>query len=208
REFNEQLKESIDYNLPVEAAPIRFTSWMGGDRDGNPNVTAEITRHALLLSRWKAADLFLNDIQVLVSELSMTECTPELRQLAGGDEVAEPYREIAKQLRTRLQITRDYLEQRIKDKQSLPPAGLLIDNADLWDPLYACYQSLLKCGMSIIANGQLLDTLRRIRCFGLQLVKLDIRQESTNHTEALSELTQYLELGDYASWSEEEKQTF
>ncbi len=65
-----------------------------------------------------------------------------------------------------------------------------------------------QCGMRIIANGQLLDTLRRIRCFGLQLVRLDIRQESTNHTEALSELTQYLELGDYASWSEEQKQTF
>ncbi|TBL44174.1 phosphoenolpyruvate carboxylase, partial [Klebsiella oxytoca] len=104
REFNEQLEESIDYNLPVESSPIRFTSWMGGDRDGNPNVTAEITRLALLLSRWKAADLFLNDIQVLVSELSMTESTPELRELAGGADVAEPYREIAKQLRTRLQV--------------------------------------------------------------------------------------------------------
>lgn len=48
---------------------------MGGDRDGNPNVTAEITRHVLLLSRWKACDLFTRDIRVLVSELSMTECT-------------------------------------------------------------------------------------------------------------------------------------
>lgn len=208
REFNEQLKDSIDYHLPVEASPVRFTSWMGGDRDGNPNVTAEITRHALLLSRWKAADLFLHDIQVLVSELSMTESTAELQQLAGGADIAEPYREIAKQLRTRLQVTRDYLEQQIKGEQSLAPEGLLIDNSELWDPLYACYQSLTQCGMRIIANGQLLDTLRRIRCFGLQLVKLDIRQESTNHTEALSELTQYLELGDYAKWSEEEKQTF
>ncbi|MGX8894978.1 phosphoenolpyruvate carboxylase, partial [Enterobacter cloacae] len=78
-------------------------------------------------------------------------------------------------------------------QQSLPPEGLLIDNSALWEPLYACYQSLHQCGMRIIANGQLLDTLRRIRCFGLQLVRLDIRQESTNHTEALSELTQYLE---------------
>jgi phosphoenolpyruvate carboxylase len=48
---------------------------MGGDRDGNPNVTAEITRHVLLLSRWKATDLFLKDIQVLISELSMVEAT-------------------------------------------------------------------------------------------------------------------------------------
>ncbi|SPY64547.1 Phosphoenolpyruvate carboxylase [Providencia stuartii] len=208
REFNEQLEDSIGAELPVEANPIRFTSWMGGDRDGNPNVTAEVTRHVLLLSRWKAADLFLKDIQVLVSELSMTEATPELRALAGGDEVDEPYRQIAKNLRSQLFSTLEYLERKVKGEQALPPADLLTDNAQLWDPLYACYQSLMACGMSIIANGQLLDTLRRIRSFGLQLVRIDVRQESTRHTEALAELTQYLGLGGYAAWSEEEKQAF
>ncbi|WP_273839855.1 phosphoenolpyruvate carboxylase [Providencia rettgeri] len=208
REFNEQLEESIGAVLPVEANPIRFTSWMGGDRDGNPNVTAEVTRHVLLLSRWKAADLFLKDIQVLVSELSMTEATPELRALAGGNDVDEPYRQIAKNLRSQLFSTLEYLERRVKGEQVLPPADLLTDNAQLWDPLYACYQSLIACNMKIIANGQLLDTLRRIRSFGLQLVRIDVRQESTRHTDAIAELTQYLGLGDYAQWSEEEKQQF
>lgn len=208
REFNEQLEESIGAQLPVEANPIRFTSWMGGDRDGNPNVTAEVTRHVLLLSRWKAADLFLKDIQVLVSELSMTEATPELRALAGGDEVDEPYRQIAKNLRSQLFSTLEYLERRVKGEQVLPPADLLTDNAQLWDPLYACYQSLVACNMSIIANGSLLDTLRRIRSFGLQLVRIDVRQESTRHTDALSELTEYLGLGNYGDWSEQEKQDF
>lgn len=75
RELNEQLEENLGYKLPVEFVPVRFTSWMGGDRDGNPNVTADITRHVLLLSRWKATDPFLKDIQVLVSELSMVEAT-------------------------------------------------------------------------------------------------------------------------------------
>lgn len=208
REFNEQLEESIGAELPVEANPIRFTSWMGGDRDGNPNVTAEVTRHVLLLSRWKAADLFLKDIQVLVSELSMTEATPELRALAGGDDVDEPYRQIAKNLRSQLFSTLNYLERRVKGEQVLPPADLLTDNAQLWDPLYTCYQSLVACNMSIIANGSLLDTLRRIRSFGLQLVRIDVRQESTRHTEALSELTEYLGLGNYGNWSEQEKQDF
>ncbi|MDR2224703.1 MAG: phosphoenolpyruvate carboxylase, partial [Providencia sp.] len=175
---------------------------------GNPNVTAEVTRHVLLLSRWKAADLFLKDIQVLVSELSMTEATPELRALAGGDDVDEPYRQIAKNLRSQLFSTLEYLERRVKGEQVLPPADLLTDNAQLWDPLYACYQSLIACNMKIIANGQLLDTLRRIRSFGLQLVRIDVRQESTRHTDAIAELTQYLGLGDYAQWSEEEKQQF
>lgn len=180
----------------------------GGDRDGNPNVTAEVTRHVLLLSRWKAADLFLKDIQVLVSELSMTEATPELRALAGGDDVDEPYRQIAKNLRSQLFSTLEYLERRVKGEQVLPPADLLTDNAQLWDPLYTCYQSLVACNMSIIANGSLLDTLRRIRSFGLQLVRIDVRQESTRHTDALSELTEYLGLGNYGNWSEQEKQDF
>ncbi|WP_028128090.1 phosphoenolpyruvate carboxylase [Serratia marcescens] len=208
REFNEQLENSIDYSLPVEAVPVRFTSWMGGDRDGNPNVTAEITRHVLLLSRWKACDLFTRDIQVLVSELSMTECTPELRARAGGDEVQEPYREIMKQLRSQLMSSQAYLEGRLKGERVLKPHDLLVNNEQLWEPLYACYQSLQACGMGIIANGQLLDTLRRVRCFGVPLVRIDVRQESTRHTEAIAELTRYLGLGDYESWSEADKQAF
>ena len=138
----------------------------------------------------------------------MTEATPELRALAGGDDVDEPYRQIAKNLRSQLFSTLEYLERRVKGEQVLPPADLLTDNAQLWDPLYTCYQSLVACNMSIIANGSLLDTLRRIRSFGLQLVRIDVRQESTRHTEALSELTEYLGLGNYGNWSEQEKQDF
>lgn len=62
--------------------------------------------------------------------------------------------------------------------------------------------------MSIIANGQLLNTLRRVRCFGVSLVRIDVRQESTRHTEAIAELTRYLGLDDYESWSEADKQAF
>lgn len=208
REFNEQLENSLGYQLPVEAVPVRFTAWMGGDRDGNPNVTADITRHALLLSRWKATDLFLRDIAVLVSELSMTECTPELRALAGGDDVQEPYRELMKKLRTQLTETQVYLAAKIKGERATRPDNLLVKNEQLWEPLYACYQSLKACGMGIIANGQLLDTLRRVHCFGVPLVRMDVRQESTRHSEALAELTRYLGLGDYESWSEADKQAF
>ncbi len=88
------------------------------------------------------------------------------------------------------------------------PADLLVSNAQLWDPLFAIYQSLQQCGMGIIANGQLLDTLRRVKCFGVPLVRIDVRQESTRHTEAIAEITRYLGLGDYESWSEADKQAF
>lgn len=62
--------------------------------------------------------------------------------------------------------------------------------------------------MRIIANGALLDCLRRIRCFGLSLSRLDIRQESTKHSDAIAEITRYIGLGDYSQWTEDDKQAF
>ncbi|AOE39475.1 phosphoenolpyruvate carboxylase [Pantoea agglomerans] len=208
RELNEQVEEAFGIKLPVDFVPVQFTSWMGGDRDGNPNVTAAITRHVMQLSRWKATDLFLRDIGVLISELSMSECTEEIRELSGDPEALEPYRMILKRLRSQLMTTQSFLERRLKGERLPRPADLLVSNAQLWDPLFAIYQSLQKCGMGIIANGQLLDTLRRVKCFGVPLVRIDLRQESTRHTEAIAEVTRYLGLGDYESWSEADKQAF
>ncbi|MEN4912929.1 phosphoenolpyruvate carboxylase [Erwinia amylovora] len=208
RELNEQVEAAFGYTLPVDFVPVQFTSWMGGDRDGNPNVTADITRHVLQLSRWKATDLFLRDIAVLISELSMSECTPEVRALCGNPEALEPYREIMKNLRSQLTGTQAYLAACLQGERVARPANLLISNEQLWAPLYTCYQSLQACGMGIIANGQLLDTLRRVKCFGVPLVRIDIRQESTRHTEAIAEITRYLGLGDFESWSEADKQAF
>ncbi|SKA88014.1 Phosphoenolpyruvate carboxylase, type 1 [Pantoea ananatis] len=208
RELNEQVEETFGIKLPVDFVPVQFTSWMGGDRDGNPNVTASITRHVMQLSRWKATDLFLRDIGVLISELSMSECSQEVADLSGDPEALEPYRVILKRLRSQIMSTQAYLERRLKGERLPRPADLLVSNAQLWDPLYAIYQSLQQCGMSIIANGQLLDTLRRVKCFGVPLVRIDVRQESTRHTEAIAEITRYLGLGDYESWSEADKQAF
>ncbi|WP_336770328.1 phosphoenolpyruvate carboxylase [Pantoea ananatis] len=208
RELNEQVEETFGIKLPVDFVPVQFTSWMGGDRDGNPNVTASITRHVMQLSRWKATDLFLRDIGVLISELSMSECSQEVADLSGDPEALEPYRVILKRLRSQLMSTQAYLKRRLKGERLPRPADLLVSNAQLWDPLYAIYQSLQQCGMSIIANGQLLDTLRRVKCFGVPLVRIDVRQESTRHTEAIAEITRYLGLGDYESWSEADKQAF
>lgn len=73
--------------------------------------------------------------------------------------------------------TQAWLEARLKGEELPKPEGLLTQNEELWEPLYACYQSLQACGMGIIANGDLLDTLRRVKCFGVPLVRIDIRQE-------------------------------
>ncbi|MUL01006.1 phosphoenolpyruvate carboxylase [Aliivibrio fischeri] len=205
REFDQRLEGHLGEGLPIDARPVHMSSWMGGDRDGNPFVTHKITREVMLLSRWKAADLYLKDINELISELSMVKCTDEVRELAGDQH--EPYRAILKQLRTLLGDTLESLDAQMKGE--LAPNKVILTDADqLWNPLYACYQSLHACGMGIIADGSLLDTLRRVKAFGAHLVRLDIRQESTRHSDVLSELTRYLGIGDYDQWSEQDKISF
>ncbi len=85
---------------------------------------------------------------------------------------------------------------------------MLLNNEDLFEPLFACYQSLHECGMGIIADGLLKDTLIRISTLGVTLVNMDIKQDSSKHTELLNELTQYLEVGSYNEWSEKARQDF
>jgi phosphoenolpyruvate carboxylase len=192
-------------HLPLDAQPIKFVSWMGGDRDGNPNVTAEITEEVLRLSRWQAADLYFKDLIYLVEELSMTPCDAKLQALAGDSH--EPYRAVLRQMREKMRRTRAAIELEL-DGEIVEDEDIFTDVDQLWKPLKTCYQSLHTCGMASVAEGALLDLLRKVRCFGLHLVKVDVRQDSARHTDALAELTNYLELGDYIQWSEEEKQTF
>ncbi|CAH0534644.1 Phosphoenolpyruvate carboxylase [Vibrio stylophorae] len=207
RELDVMMQKRLGKRLPIDAAPVRFASWMGGDRDGNPFVTHKVTREVMLLSRWKAADLYLGDIQQLVSELSVVECNDTLRKLV-GPEAHEPYRAVLKDLRAKLKNTLEYLGALLNGQRVTEPEDIITDVDQLWTPLLTCYESLHECGMAIIADGLLLDVLRRIRSFGVHLVKLDIRQESTRHSDVLSELTRYLGLGDYDHWSEQDKVAF
>ncbi|ATP48857.1 phosphoenolpyruvate carboxylase [Pseudomonas putida] len=205
RKVDKALHDATGLRLPLEAAPIRFASWMGGDRDGNPNVTAAVTREVLLLARWMAADLFLRDIDALAAELSMQHASSALREHVGDS--AEPYRAILKQLRDRLRATRAWAHAALG---SSTPAGadVLVDNRDLIAPLELCYQSLHECGMGVIAEGPLLDCLRRAVTFGLYLGRLDVRQDAARHRDALTEITDYLGLGRYADWDEEQRIAF
>ena len=207
RELNFQLEKYFGLQHDVALAPVRFSSWMGGDRDGNPFVTSEVTRKVFYMNRWKAAELFLNDISDLAEELSVVNCTPEFREKY-GDHI-EPYRVVIKGLRSKLQNTLTYFGELIEDKPvTINKEDVLFNDEELWEPLFDCYQSLHACGMRIIANGGLLDCLRRIRCFGLSLSRLDIRQESTRHEMAIAEITRYIGLGDYSQWTENDKQAF
>ncbi|MDO9343908.1 MAG: phosphoenolpyruvate carboxylase [Pseudomonas sp.] len=205
RKADQALHAATGLRLPLEAAPIRFASWMGGDRDGNPNVTAPVTREVLLLARWMAADLYLRDIDHLASELSMQQASPAL-QAKVGDSV-EPYRAVLKQLRERLRATRQWAHTALSSSTPAP-GEVLQNNRDLLEPLELCYQSLHECGMGVIADGPLLDCLRRAVTFGLFLVRLDVRQDSSRHSAAMTEITDYLGLGRYEDWDEAARISF
>jgi phosphoenolpyruvate carboxylase len=205
REMNNSFKEHFNESLPLDASPIRFSSWMGGDRDGNPFVTADVTAKVLLLARKTAARLFYQDINKLQVELSMSDCNDELRQQAG--EHREPYRFLLRQLRDKLQATHDGIDDFLSGKR-VDQSAWISSQQELLEPLMLCYHSLTETGLEIVANSELLDTIRRAHCFGIHLLKLDVRQHSERHSQVLSELTRYLGIGDYLSWSEEDKQSF
>lgn len=121
---------------------------------------------------------------------------------------ATPYRIVLGEVRQRLLNTKHRLEDTLA---GLPPRNLgpCYDREEqLAEPLLACYWSLWECGGGIIAEGRLLDLLRRVFCLGLSLLKMDLRQESTRHAATLGEVTRYLELGDYAQWDEQTRVAF
>ncbi|MDP4945759.1 phosphoenolpyruvate carboxylase [Alishewanella sp. SMS8] len=206
RELDADLRRDLGTGLPLDAAPVRFSSWMGGDRDGNPFVTSKVTRQVLLLSRWKAADLFIRDLDLLSTELSMNTGSAAL--LNASEQASEPYRAVLNKLRQQLITTRDWLTEALKHDRLQRPADLIWHNQQLLEPLLLCFESLQQSGMQLIAQGRLTDTLRRAYAFGLTLLKLDIRQDAARHADVFAELTRYLGLGDYSAWTETDRQAF
>ncbi|HBI76832.1 MAG TPA: phosphoenolpyruvate carboxylase, partial [Alteromonas macleodii] len=205
RELDGRLNEDYEVSLPLDASPVQFSSWMGGDRDGNPFVTSKVTEQVLLLARKRAAKLFAIDLDRLQVELSMYDCNDALREKVG--DANEPYRALLRPLVDKFIATRDGISDYLAGKN--PDTSNWVESDDeLIEPLMLCYQSLLDCGMQVVANGLLLDTIRRARVFGIHLLRLDVRQDSERHADVFSELTRYLGLGDYAQWSEADKQAF
>ncbi|CAF0729058.1 unnamed protein product [Rotaria sordida] len=212
RDLDELLLNTAGQRLPLHVAPIRFASWMGGDRDGNPNVTAAVTIEVLLLARWQAAELYISNLEKLKDELSMTKASNELLNLIGDKNAKEPYRVLLKHLIRQVRTTREWLQAQLDNKPfNIPKDIELIQvSKQLQEPLKICYQSLCENKLDLIANGLLLDILRRLACFGVTLSKLDLRQESARHTEALEEIISCILPHDnkYSEWNEEKKQEF
>lgn len=355
RRVSNALKKHTGKPLPLTCTPIRFGSWMGGDRDGNPNVTAKVTRDVSLLSRWMAIDLYIREVDSLRFELSMNRCSERMSRLAhdileretsSGDRheswnqalsrsQLKHHGQQAPSLPTQLPARADLpsctecndggshypklelpvtdyiplsgqdspgpespcqnacnntskpaangdvacssgsqagiarnssftstqllaqrkifaesqigrssfqklLEPSLPQLPGLAPYRIVLGNVkeklmktrrrlellledlpcdfDSWDyyetldqllePLLLCYESLQSCGSGVLADGRLADLIRRVVTFGMVLLKLDLRQESGRHAEALDAITRYLDMGTYSEWDEDKKLEF
>ncbi len=202
RRLDESLEQHTGEGLAAGAAPMRFSSWIGGDRDGNPRVTHEVTRRVVYLARWMAAELCLREVDALRDELSIDGATKPLVKMAGT--AHEPYRVLLRHARDRLRGTLRRLEAAL-DEREIPDVPNYGSTPELRSLLEALYASLVATGAERLARGRLLDLLRRLDAFGLELVRLDIRQESTRHKKTAGALLQRMGHGGYASLTEEQR---
>jgi phosphoenolpyruvate carboxylase len=179
------------------ASFLTMGSWIGGDRDGNPFVTADVMRGTLRLQSSRVMNFYLEELHVLGSELSLAahlaDVSDELRALAGRSpdtsphRSGEPYRLAVSGIYARLTATALRLEVETTRRpvgEAAPYASVEEFKADL-DVLN---RSLIANNSGVIARGRLRLLRRAVDCFGFHLARLDIRQNSAVHERTVAEL--------------------
>jgi phosphoenolpyruvate carboxylase len=201
----------LGVELPVTSQPLRFGSWIGGDRDGNPNVTPQVTHDVLVLQHGHA----IRDLQRLVTDLledlssseRLAGASPQLlasidRDLAVLPEVEprvrrinadEPYRLKGRCIVARLENTR----LRIAAGRGHRPGHDYLGTAELLADLVLMRDSLAAHKGELPARGRVDRAIRTVAAFGLHLATLDVREHADAHHHALAQL--YDRLGEL-SW--------
>lgn len=184
-----------DWEVP---AFLRLGSWIGGDRDGNPNVNAGVLRLTVEMHGTHILEFYLDELAKLGEELSISSeivgVSEPLQILAKSSpdssphRISEPYRRAIAAIRTRIAATlakvRAGSGQRAAD-QPLPTYGTA---AELGADLAIIHESLTKNGTPILTHGRLRDVRRAVDCFGFHLASLDLRQNSAVHERTIAEL--------------------
>ncbi len=146
--------------------------------------------------------------------LSTTFCSDELREIVGAD-AREPYRAFLGKIIAKLDLTIEWANQELESlqnngsdkvgKKTIQLDEIYLSKQELLDEMKLIHRSLSVTGNAITGGGYVLDLIRNICAFGLTLVPLDVRQESTRHTEALDAITRHLGIGSYSEWDETTK---
>ncbi|WP_027568970.1 phosphoenolpyruvate carboxylase [Bradyrhizobium sp. URHA0013] len=212
--LEDRLEEGGEQAAGELASFLRMGSWIGGDRDGNPFVTADVMRGTLRLQSSRVMQFYLNELHVLGSELSiaahLADVSEELRTLAerspdtSPHRSGEPYRLAVSGIYARLTATAEMLQVEITRRpvgKGAPYDSVGEFKADL-DVLH---RSLISNNAGVIARGRLRLLRRAVDCFGFHLARLDIRQNSAVHERTIAELMDaanpgmsYLALGEDA----------
>tara|TARA_Y100001968_G_scaffold309886_1_gene330252 strand:- start:34749 stop:37775 length:3027 start_codon:yes stop_codon:yes gene_type:complete len=226
-----------DVDIPQEAF-CTFGSWVGSDRDGNPSVTSEITWRTACYQRQLMLERYIGAVQDLRDQLSISmqwsQVSPPLLESLEMDRVRfpeiyeeraaryrlEPYRLKLSYTLERLRLTRQRNKQLAEAGWKTSPEG--VASLDLGNNSNESmhYESFLefRSDLELIRNSlvstdlscESLDTLlTQVHIFGFSLASLDIRQESSRHSDAIDELTKYLNLDkSYGEMDEDEKITW
>ena len=203
KRLNDIFRKNLNKDLPRGFNPIQFGSWMGGDRDGNPNVTAQVTKKVILFSRWQAAKLYEKELTKLIQDLSMKECSSKIKKITG--KTFEPYRVYLRPIRDKIRSTYQIIENHLNNHEPLKEDKLLQDKNEILKPLRDIRESLNSNNSQHIANSDLLDLIRRVRCFGINLARLDIRQESSRHEQLLNEILKKKSKINFSNLNEQKK---
>ena len=179
-------------------AVLRIGSWIGGDRDGNPNVTDAVMQQAVSRQSTVALDFYLAEVHQLGAELSMTQrlvpVSPELAQLAAASpdrsehREDEPYRRALTGIYGRLAATAGRLIDRLPEHAALGAALPYADCAEFISDLDVIIASLEHGKAQRIARGRPRALRRAAEVFGFHLCPLDMRQHSGMHEQAVAEL--------------------
>ncbi len=177
---------------------FRVGSWIGGDRDGNPFVTAEILREALRLQSAAALNHYLEEIHELGGELPLSDLlvkvTPELLALAehstdhSPQRADEPYRRALSGIYARLAATARHLDQVEPVRHEIGHAAAYATPEALRADLKILSNSLKLNGSANLAGGRLRRLLRAVQVFGFHLAPIDLRQNSEVHARSVAEL--------------------
>lgn len=182
---------------------LRFGSWIGGDRDGNQFVTAEVTQAAVRMHQEVILSHYLEQLKGLGKKLSQSthfvqvhsallrslECDRSLLNDDEPQQQREPYRQKCHQIAARLQRTLDALHEMTPDwnRESSEAGDVYVTPAALQRDLELIAEDLHRCGAAHAALP-VHDLIRKVEVFGMHLLKLDVRQHARRHTAALDEI--------------------
>jgi phosphoenolpyruvate carboxylase len=194
RDLEDALRDAYP-DQPISVPPfLTFGSWIGGDRDGNPFVTPEVTEQALQVMRTAATSLLEQRLTELAGRLSLSDVMadsgeflqpviaeysrlfPELGERLGQQNADEPYRQLVILMRERVRATRKGTAHGYGRAQ------------ELLDDLRKIVQSLRNQSAHMIVGGELHDVIRLVEVFGFEFATLDIREHAKRHAQALDEV--------------------